>query len=112
VGLLRNVIIGDTDGEAQRIAERVWRAFAANFNWLVNWLGIEPFPIPAEFAGAEAMGMAFAGSPESACAWIDRMRAEAGVNYLAAELVFGDMTSAEAERSVTLFGTEVMPAFA
>jgi alkanesulfonate monooxygenase SsuD/methylene tetrahydromethanopterin reductase-like flavin-dependent oxidoreductase (luciferase family) len=112
VGLLRNVVVADSDAEAQRIAARVWRAFAVNFNWLVNWLGLEPFPIPADFAGAEEMGLAFAGSPESAIEWIERAEAEAGVNYLAAELVFGDMTTEEAERSITLFGEEVIPAFA
>lgn len=112
MGLMRQVYVAPTDAEAERIASRAWRSFAANFNWLVNWLDLPAFPIPAEFADAQASGVAFAGSPASVRDWIARTREEAGINYLAAELVFGDLSSEEALQSVELFGREVIPAFA
>lgn len=112
VGLSRLPIIADSDAEARQLAERIWPGFARSFNWLVNWLGREPFPIPGDFAGAEAMGIAFAGSPETARQWVQQMRDEAGIDYLAVELVFGELTTEEATRSIELFAREVMPAFA
>ncbi len=112
VGVLRNLIVADSDDEARRIATRVWRRFATSFNWLVNWAGLDAFPFPGEFAEAEARGMAFAGSPESVRRWIKAAEDEAGIDYLAAELVFGDMTTEEATRSIELFGREIIPAFA
>lgn len=112
MGLMRQVYVASTDAEAERIASRAWRTFAANFNWLVNWLGRPAFPIAAEFAEAQAFGIAFAGSPASVRDWIAATRDEAGINYLAAELVFGDMSHEEALQGVELFGLEVMPAFA
>lgn len=112
VGVLRNLIVADTDEQAQEIAARVWRRFATSFNWLVNWAGLDPFPFPGEFVEAQQRGMAFAGSPDSVRDWIAAAEREAGIDYLAAELVFGDMTTAEATRSITLFGREIIPAFA
>jgi len=112
MGLMRQVYVAPTDAEAERIACRAWRSFIANFNWLVSWLGLPAFPIAAEFADAQALGVAFAGSPASVRDWIARTRDEAGINYLAAELVFGDLSAEEALQSVELFGREVMPAFA
>jgi alkanesulfonate monooxygenase SsuD/methylene tetrahydromethanopterin reductase-like flavin-dependent oxidoreductase (luciferase family) len=112
MGLMRQVYVAPTDVEAERIASRAWRTFAANFNWLVNWLGRPAFPIAAEFAEAQAFGVAFAGSPASVRDWIASTRDEAGINYLAVELVFGDLNPEEALQCVELFGREVMPAFA
>jgi alkanesulfonate monooxygenase SsuD/methylene tetrahydromethanopterin reductase-like flavin-dependent oxidoreductase (luciferase family) len=112
MGLMRQVYVAPTDAEAERIASRAWRTFAANFNWLVNWLGRPAFPIATEFAEARAFGIAFAGSPASVRDWIASTRDEAGINYLAAELVFGDLNPDEALQCVELFGREVMPAFA
>jgi alkanesulfonate monooxygenase SsuD/methylene tetrahydromethanopterin reductase-like flavin-dependent oxidoreductase (luciferase family) len=112
MGLSRLPILADTDGEARAIAERVWPGFARSFNWLVNWLGRDPFPIPDSFAGAEQFGLAFAGSPETARQWVAQAQDEAGIDYMAVELVFGDLTTEEATRSINLFAREVMPAFA
>jgi alkanesulfonate monooxygenase SsuD/methylene tetrahydromethanopterin reductase-like flavin-dependent oxidoreductase (luciferase family) len=112
MGLMRQVYVAPTDAEAERIAARAWRTFAANFNWLVNWLGRPAFPIATEFADAQAFGVAFAGSPASVRDWIAATRDEVGIDYLAAELVFGDMSHEEALQGIELFGRDVMPAFA
>jgi len=43
---------------------------------------------------------------------IERHVAELGVNYLLAYLFLGNMTAANAQRSLQLFSTEVMPKLA
>ena len=111
IGLARQLIVAATDAEAERIAERAWKPFVESFNWLVDHLGREPFPIAQTFAGAVDMGLAFAGSPASVRDFVTRARDEAGANYLALEIAFGDISEAEAATTAELFSREVMPAF-
>lgn len=112
MGVARQLVVASTDAEAERIAARAWRAFARNFNWLVDWLDRPAFPLPQEFAAARAAGMAFAGSPSSVRDWVAATRDAGGIDYLLIEPVFGDMTHEEALQGIELFGREVMPAFA
>lgn len=112
IGQARQLIVAPTDAEAERTAERAWKRFAVSFNWLVTWLGRDPFPLPPTFAGAQAAGLAFAGSPEAAQQFVAAARDEAGANYLALELAFGDISEAEAGQSAELFAREVAPHFA
>jgi alkanesulfonate monooxygenase SsuD/methylene tetrahydromethanopterin reductase-like flavin-dependent oxidoreductase (luciferase family) len=111
MGQARQLVVAPTDAEAEAIAERAWKTFVRSFNWLVDWLGREPFPIAQTFAGAVDMGLAFAGSPASVRDFVERARTEAGSTYLALELAFGDIAEAEAAQSAELFAREVMPAF-
>jgi alkanesulfonate monooxygenase SsuD/methylene tetrahydromethanopterin reductase-like flavin-dependent oxidoreductase (luciferase family) len=111
IGLARQLIVAPTDAEAERIAERTWQPFVKSFNWLVEHIGRPAFPIAQTFAGAVEMGLAFAGSPASAREFVGRARDEAGANYLALEVAFGDISESEAAQTATLFANEVMPAF-
>lgn len=111
IGLARQLIVAPTDAEAERIAERAWQPFVESFNWLVNHLSRPAFPIAQTFAGAVEMGLAFAGSPASVRDFVARARDEAGANYLALEVAFGDISEAEAGQTAELFANEVMPAF-
>ena len=111
-GLARQLVIAPTDAEAERIAARAWKRFVRSFNWLVDHLGREPFPIAQDFPGAVSMGLAFAGSPASVRDWVASAHDEAGITYMALEIAFGDITEAEAAQSAELFAREVMPAFA
>jgi alkanesulfonate monooxygenase SsuD/methylene tetrahydromethanopterin reductase-like flavin-dependent oxidoreductase (luciferase family) len=112
IGQARQMVVAPTDAEAEAIAERAWQRFAVSFNWLLTWLGRDPFPIPQTFAAAAAAGLAFAGSPDAVRQFVERARDEAGSNYLALELAFGDITEAEAGQSAELFAREVAPHFA
>jgi alkanesulfonate monooxygenase SsuD/methylene tetrahydromethanopterin reductase-like flavin-dependent oxidoreductase (luciferase family) len=112
IGQARQLVVAETDAEAERIAERAWKRFAHSFNWLVDHLGRPPFPIAQTFAGAVEQGLAFAGSPAAVRQFVARARDEAGANYLALELAFGDISEEEAGRSAELFAREVMPEFA
>jgi alkanesulfonate monooxygenase SsuD/methylene tetrahydromethanopterin reductase-like flavin-dependent oxidoreductase (luciferase family) len=111
IGLARQLIVAETDAEAERIAERAWQPFVRSFNWLVEHLGRPAFPIAQSFAGAVEMGLAFAGSPASVRDFVARARDEAGANYLALEVAFGDISEEEAGRTAELFAREVAPAF-
>jgi alkanesulfonate monooxygenase SsuD/methylene tetrahydromethanopterin reductase-like flavin-dependent oxidoreductase (luciferase family) len=110
-GLARQLIVAPTDAEAERIGERAWKPFAHSFNWLVNHLGREAFPIAQTFAGAVDMGLAFAGSPAAVRDWVARARDEAGITYMALEIAFGDISEAEAAQTAELFAREVAPQF-
>jgi hypothetical protein len=57
------------------------------------------------------MGLAFAGSPASVRDFVARARDEAGANYLALEVAFGDIGEEEAGQTAELFAREVKPAF-
>jgi alkanesulfonate monooxygenase SsuD/methylene tetrahydromethanopterin reductase-like flavin-dependent oxidoreductase (luciferase family) len=112
IGQARQLVVAETDAEAERIADRAWKRFAHSFNWLVDHLGRPPFPIAQTFAGAVEQGLAFAGSPQAVRQFVARARDEAGANYLALELAFGDIAEEEAGQSAELFAREVMPEFA
>ena len=111
MGQARQLVVAETDAEAERIAERAWQRFVRSFNWLVTWLGKDPFPIAPTYAGAAKMGLAFAGSPSSVRDFVERARSEAGATYMALEIAFGDITEQEAAQTAELFAREVMPAF-
>jgi len=111
IGLARQLIVAPTDAEAERIAERAWKPFVKSFNWLVEHLGRPAFPIAQTFSGAVDMGLAFAGSPASVRDFVARARDEAGANYLALEVAFGDISEQEAGQTAQLMAREVMPAF-
>jgi hypothetical protein len=43
--------------------------------------------------------------------YLETLQHETGVNYVLCQMVFGNMSFAEAETSLALFAREVMPAF-
>jgi len=118
IGLLRHIVVADSDEEAVRIAKPALEHHAGNLNWLRNRHGDTEFTKrlnihrSVSFEGWQEMEMVIAGSPETVCAEITRQAGELGLNYLLAYLFFGAMTLADASRSLELFRTEVMPKLA
>ncbi len=118
IGLLRHIVVADTDEDAVRIAKPALEHHAASLNWLrkrhgsteqTNRLNVHR---GADFESWQEMQMVIAGSPETVRAEIERQAAMLGINYLVAYLFFGTMTLADAMRSQHLFATEVMPKLA
>ena len=74
------------------------------------------FPPPGELADEfdvlQRHGVGFAGTPAGARDYVANQAEGSGINYFVCDLAFGDITLAEAMRSVELFAREVIPAFA
>ena len=113
LGVTRSIVVAPTDAEAMKIANRAFTRFKENFELL--WRRYDmPMPpvLPADtFEGIHATGHFYAGDPAGARDWVARHRDAGGINYMALEMCFGDMTKTEVLRSAELFATEVMPAF-
>jgi alkanesulfonate monooxygenase SsuD/methylene tetrahydromethanopterin reductase-like flavin-dependent oxidoreductase (luciferase family) len=118
IGLLRHIVVADTDAEARRIAKPNIAYHAASLNYLRK---TQPATLVESrtnvhrgrtFEEWEADGMAIAGSPATVLAALGHQAAELGINYLVAYLFFGTMTLEEALRSLDLFRAEVMPRLA
>jgi alkanesulfonate monooxygenase SsuD/methylene tetrahydromethanopterin reductase-like flavin-dependent oxidoreductase (luciferase family) len=118
VGSSQYVCIADTDDEARRIGERALAVLAA---FLARSIGREPPhlqdpdrpepPTPLVKAiQTRAPGVLVCGTAETVRDHYVRYAAEGGVDYIVINVPFGDMTRAEAERTLDAFVAEVMPA--
>ena len=115
IGITRHVVVADTDAAAEKIARDAyprWRA-AMEFLWKRSGQDFSLKEIyPADFEGLQAIGHGIAGSPATVRDYVAKLEREAGINYMLCQMVFGDMKFADASHSISLFGREVMPAFA
>jgi alkanesulfonate monooxygenase SsuD/methylene tetrahydromethanopterin reductase-like flavin-dependent oxidoreductase (luciferase family) len=118
IGLLRHIVVADTDEEALRIAKPAIEHHAGSLNWLRKLHGDTDLTDRQRLLRGETleqwqeMGMVIIGSPETVRAEIARQVGVLDINYLLTYLFFGTMTITDAKRSLQLFRTEVMPAFA
>ena len=115
VGIIRHMVLADTEAEAVRIAGRAYRRWFRHFEllWVQHGTKVPmAIPLPSEIGPQLAAGAAFAGTPAAARAYIAEQIAISGANYFICDLTFGDITLEEAMRSVELLGHEVMPHFA
>jgi alkanesulfonate monooxygenase SsuD/methylene tetrahydromethanopterin reductase-like flavin-dependent oxidoreductase (luciferase family) len=118
VGILRHIVVGETDEAARKIAKPNVDYHVKSLNWLrqmhakneAQVRGLVPRGVT--FEEWEKDGMAIAGSPATVVAEIERQAAELGVNYLLTYMFFGTMTLDQALRSLALFRDEVMPKIA
>jgi alkanesulfonate monooxygenase SsuD/methylene tetrahydromethanopterin reductase-like flavin-dependent oxidoreductase (luciferase family) len=114
LGITRSVVVAPTSQEAMKTANRAFAGFKENFEnlWRRHDVPMPPV-LPADtYEGIHETGHFYAGDPAGARDWVAYHRDVGGINYVAMELCFGDMTQAEALQSAELFATEVMPAFA
>ena len=114
IGLVRHVVVAETDAQALEIARPAYRRWRESF--LKLWLrhGKMPSPhaiFPEEFDEAEATGRAVAGAPGKVRARLQEMAEASGITYLLCRFAFGDIPAEAALRSVALFAAEVMPEF-
>ncbi|HWK97268.1 MAG TPA: LLM class flavin-dependent oxidoreductase [Pseudolabrys sp.] len=114
IGITRHVVVADTDAEARRIADNAYATWRQSMDWLWRHAG-QDFTLksiyPQTFAELAAIGHGVAGSPATVRDYMSRLEREAGVNYVLCQMVFGDMSFADATHSIDLFAKEVMPAF-
>ena len=114
IGITRHIVVADSDAEAERIAQDSyprWRD-AMDFLWRRSNVDFTLKEIyPKDFAGLQKIGNGIAGSPSTVRHYISRLQAETGINYLLGQMVFGSISFEQAERSIRLFASDVMPAF-
>ena len=112
------VCIAETDEEARRIGERALGVLGA---FLARSVGREPPhlqdpdrpepPTPlVKAVQSRAPGVLVCGSPETVRDHYVAVAAEGAVDAIVINVPFGDLTFAEAERTLDLFVAEVMPA--
>ena len=117
-GLLRHIVVADTDAAAQAIARPAYEHHLASLNWLRNLNGSTEFTSRLgahrgqTYEVCAAGGMVIAGNPDTVVRAITQQVGELGINYLLTYLFFGDMSLTAAQRSLALFRTEVMPRIA
>ncbi|MBI3434744.1 MAG: LLM class flavin-dependent oxidoreductase [Proteobacteria bacterium] len=118
VGVLRYVVLADSDAEADRIARPAMAHHLARLNWLRdNHASPEitaslRIPHGADVDACVNDRTLIVGTPARVRAQIIRQHGELGMNYLLAYMFFGTMTLPQALRSLALMRGEVMPALA
>lgn len=115
IGVSRHIVVADTDEAALAIARRAYPRWRGSFRWLFARHGTEPRVIdiyPPTFDELMALDNGIAGSPDTVRRFIAAEVEANRCNYFVPQMVFGDITLAEALRSIELFSKEIMPAFA
>jgi alkanesulfonate monooxygenase SsuD/methylene tetrahydromethanopterin reductase-like flavin-dependent oxidoreductase (luciferase family) len=112
MGMVRFILVADSDDEAMKIARRAYLRWRASFTYLSEMNGTLPqSPLRVDsFDTLITQGQAIAGSPETVRAFLATQIEECGVNYIVGQLCFGDLELSEMLRSVELFAAHVMPA--
>jgi alkanesulfonate monooxygenase SsuD/methylene tetrahydromethanopterin reductase-like flavin-dependent oxidoreductase (luciferase family) len=112
MGMVRFILVADSDDEAITIARRAYLRWRASFTYLSEKNGTLPqSPLRVDsFDTLIAQGQAIAGAPDTVCAFLASQTKECGVNYIVGQFCFGDLALGEMLRSVELFAAQVMPA--
>jgi alkanesulfonate monooxygenase SsuD/methylene tetrahydromethanopterin reductase-like flavin-dependent oxidoreductase (luciferase family) len=111
MGVGRFVVVADANDTARALAERAYPLWFESFWKLWDARGGRPsyLPLPETFAGLEAAGLGVAGDASHVLDYLARDAEQSGVNYIVCRFAFGDLTEAEASRSVALFSEAVLP---
>ena len=113
LGLARFIVLAETDAAALAVARRAYPRWHASLTHLARLTGRAPIQQrPSEFDQIRNGGRGIAGAPETVAAMLREQLAAAGANYCVGQFVFGDITAAEADRTIDLFVREIMPALA
>jgi alkanesulfonate monooxygenase SsuD/methylene tetrahydromethanopterin reductase-like flavin-dependent oxidoreductase (luciferase family) len=111
VGISYLVVVADDDNTAIRRASRAYSRWHASFHYLYRLHGRQPMlgAWPEEFSGLVGQERAIAGSPQTVADFICHQVEVSGINYVAAQLMFGDLPHDDACQSIRLFSDEVIP---
>ena len=112
VGLLRFILVAESDAEAERIARRAYPIWHNAYDHLHRKHGLahERAEKTADFDVTFGGLRGVCGSPATVTRMLRNLAETATINYLVGQFFFGDMSEAEVLRSVELFRREVMPA--
>jgi alkanesulfonate monooxygenase SsuD/methylene tetrahydromethanopterin reductase-like flavin-dependent oxidoreductase (luciferase family) len=113
-GMYRMVLVAPTDAEAERLARPSYLNWFGKLIKLWRERGIEAPLIGAldNFETARAVGMLVCGSPARVADELAAQIDATGVNYVMAQMAYGDLAHRDEMASLDLFVEKVMPSFA
>jgi alkanesulfonate monooxygenase SsuD/methylene tetrahydromethanopterin reductase-like flavin-dependent oxidoreductase (luciferase family) len=111
MGMVRFIVVSDTDESALAIARRAYLCWRARFVYLSEMNGTQPnSPLRVDnFDTLIEQGQAVAGAPETVRKFLATQIDDSGINYIVGQFCFGDLALDEMLRSVQLFAEEVAP---
>ena len=109
LGITRHVVTAPTDAQAEALARPNYAAWYANLTKLWRDFGSVPIRFARDFDEARQRGVAIAGTPARVREEIERQVSASRCSYFVCRLMFGEMAPAEAEASIDLFASEVLP---
>jgi alkanesulfonate monooxygenase SsuD/methylene tetrahydromethanopterin reductase-like flavin-dependent oxidoreductase (luciferase family) len=114
MGLVRFIVVAETDAEALSIARRAYLRWRSSFVYLSAIHGEKPdSPLNVEsFDRLMEQGQGIAGSADTVRAFLLKQIEISGANYLVGQFCFGDLSLDEMISSIELFSTCVMPRLA
>jgi alkanesulfonate monooxygenase SsuD/methylene tetrahydromethanopterin reductase-like flavin-dependent oxidoreductase (luciferase family) len=112
MGLVRFIVVADSDANAMTIARRAYLRWRSSFTYLSEMNGTLPdSPLRVEsFDELISQGQAIAGSPETVRAFLAGQIEDTRANYVVGQFCFGDLKLDEMLCSVELFAAQVIPA--
>lgn len=111
IGINRQIVVADTDDEAEAIARAVHPRWAASFVKLWTDHGDTAVAHRVNLDAALRHETILAGSPARVCAQVRRLVEATGVNYVICSFAWGDLTLDQSLRSLHLFAKHVLPTF-
>lgn len=112
IGLGIFVHVDEDETRARATASRAYAVWHDSFNWLFRRhdMAIPKHQRPSDFDGMAEQGRAVAGTPDQVSSFLGERMATATASYLVSQIAFGDLSAEETQRSVRLFGEQVIPA--
>jgi alkanesulfonate monooxygenase SsuD/methylene tetrahydromethanopterin reductase-like flavin-dependent oxidoreductase (luciferase family) len=111
IGINRQVVVADTDEEAEAIVRAVHPRWAASFIKLWIDHGDTTYQHRVNVDNALQHETILCGSPARVREQVERLIEATGVDYVIGCFAWGDLTLAQSLRSLHLFAEQVMPAF-
>ena len=110
LGSVRMVVIADTDAAAEALAQPAYERWHASLEHQAHSFGFTALFVPQAYEVARRrVGSVIAGTPDTVRSELMRHITESGINYPLLQLAFGNLSHAQALRTLQLFAAEVLP---
>lgn len=112
-GMLRLIVVSDTQARAETLAAAALSDWFSKLSKLWREYNVEAPLIGAmgDYEVARSIGALVVGTPESVSDSLAAQVSETGVNYLLAQMAFGNLPHTDEMRSLELFIERVLPNF-
>lgn len=111
LGVMRQVLVADSDAEAMAIAAPAYAAFYRSITELWHRHDDHSYDEFFRWENCLAGETVLVGSVATVREQIRRVVATSGIDYFVGSFAWGALTPAQSRRSLALFATEILPAF-